>query len=115
MAKIDSVCVGLEDDFVQANDFAFAEGCDFQIFIFAAGLADYLLERDCGAGGSVFFLRVVALENLAGVIVLQRSGGGAGHFEEKIYADGEIGGVKESCLGAARRDRGLGRFRGTSR
>ena len=49
MAKVDAVCVGLEDYFVQANDFAFAEGCDFQIFIFAAGLADDFLECDCGA------------------------------------------------------------------
>ena len=83
---------------MQAYNFAFAEGCDFQVFFLAAGLADYLLEGDRGAGRGVFFLRVVALENLAGVIMLQSCGGGAGDFEKQIYAEGEVGGVEESCL-----------------
>ncbi len=64
----------------------------------AAGFADYVLERDRGAGGGVFFVGVVAFEDLAGVIVAQGCGGGAGDFEEKIHADGEIGGVDESSF-----------------
>ncbi len=39
---------------------------------------------------------VVAFENLAGVVVAQGGGGGAGDIEEKIYADREVGGVEES-------------------
>ena len=58
VAEIDAVGGGFEDDFVQADDIAFAEGCDLKIFVFgrtvAAGLADQALERDCGAGGGVF-------------------------------------------------------------
>ena len=38
---------------------------------------------------------MVTLENLAGVIVVQGGGGGAGNVEKKIHADGEIGGVEE--------------------
>ena len=82
---------------MQADYLAFAEGCDLESFLLAAGFADYALEGDGRAGGGVFLVGVVALENLAGVIVAQGGGGGAGDVEEEIYADGEIGGVEESC------------------
>jgi hypothetical protein len=70
MTEIDSVGRRFEDDFVQADYVAFAEGCDFYLFFAAAGLANDLLERDCRAGGRIFFVGMVALENLAGIIVV---------------------------------------------
>ena len=51
-----------------------------------------------GAGGRVFLVNVVALENLAGVVVAHGRGGGAGNIEEEIHSDGEVGGVDESRL-----------------
>src|SRR4051794_15249039 len=39
---------------------------------------------------------MVALEDLAGVIVTQSRGGGTGGIVEKMYADGKIRGVDES-------------------
>src|SRR5579862_1304250 len=82
VAEIDSVGGGFEDDFVQADYVAFAEGCDFEIFAMTTGFADYLLESDRGAGGGIFFLDVVAFEDLAGVIMAKGGGGGAGDVEE---------------------------------
>ena len=81
---------------MQADYIAFAEGCDFERVVLAAGFPDHVLDRDGRAGGGVFFVRVVALENLAGVIVAQGRGGGAGDVEEEIYADGEVCGVEKS-------------------
>ena len=42
------------------------------------------------------FVGVMALENLAGVIVAEGGGSGSGDVEEEIHADGEVGGVEES-------------------
>jgi len=101
VAEVDAVGGGFEDDFVQADDLAFAEGGDFEIGgaacgHFATGFADQVLERDGSAGGRVFFGGVVALEDLSGVVVMQGGGGGAGGFVEQIHADGKISGVDET-------------------
>ena len=101
MAEIDAVGGGFEDDFVQADDFAFAEGSDFEVSgaagrHFSAGFADQILERDGGTGGCVFFCGVVTLEDLSRVVVVQGSGGGAGGVVEEIDADGKISGVDEA-------------------
>jgi hypothetical protein len=82
VAEIDAVGGGFEDEFVQADDFAFTEGSDFDVFFLktalAGGFADHVLERDGCAGGRVFFVGVVTLEDLSGVAVAQGGGGGAG-------------------------------------
>ena len=44
----------------------------------------------------IFFLGVVALENLPGIVVAQGGGRGASDVEEEIHAYGEVGGVDES-------------------
>jgi len=44
VAEVDAVGRRFEDDFVQADYIAFAEGCDLDIFSVATGLADHLLE-----------------------------------------------------------------------
>src|SRR5690349_4561979 len=69
VAEVDAVGGGFEDDLVQAHDLALAEGSDFQIFVRSTRFAHQALDRNCRAGGSVLLVRVVALENLAGVIV----------------------------------------------
>src|SRR5450631_263680 len=98
VAEVNPVGGGFEDHFVQADHVTFAEGCDLQIFFLVAGLADYLLDRDGGAGRGVFLVDVVALENLSGVVVAQGYGGGAGYVEEEIHADREVCGVDEACI-----------------
>lgn len=83
---------------MQADDITFTEGNDFGAFFLSAGFTNQLLESDGSAGRCVFFVGVVALENLARIIVAESGSGGAGNLEEEIYADGEIRAVKESCL-----------------
>jgi hypothetical protein len=58
---------------VQADDIAFAEGCDLESFVLAAGFADRVLDGNGCAGGRVFLVDVVALENLAGIIAAARA------------------------------------------
>lgn len=98
MAEVDAVVRGFEDEFVEADDFAFAKGCDLERFALAAGFADDAPEGDGSAGGRVFLVGVVALENLARVSVLEGSGGGTGDIEEEVHTQGEIAGVDESGL-----------------
>ena len=83
---------------MQADDFSFAEGDDLETFVGTAAFADQPLEGDRGAGRGVFFVDVVALEDLAGVAVAQGSGGCLGYIEEKIHTDGKIRSVDESGL-----------------
>src|ERR1700722_4376778 len=101
VAEIDAVVIRFEDDFVQADDFAFAEGSDFEVGgaaggHFAAGFADQILQGEGSAGGGIFFARVVALEDLSGVVVAECCGRGAGCFVEEIDADGKVSGIEEA-------------------
>src|SRR5580658_1208533 len=103
VAEIDPVGRGFEHDLMQADDLAFAEGCDLEVFM-TTGFADDALDGDSRARRRIFFLDVMALENLTGIIVAQGGGGGAGDVEEEIHAYGKIRAIDES--GALLRDQG---------
>ena len=98
VAEVDPVGGGLENNLVQADYVAFAERGDLEILFVTAGFADDLLDRDRSAGGGVFFMDMVTLEDLTAVIVAQGGGGGAGYVEEQIHAYGKVCGVDESCF-----------------
>src|SRR5579864_4932184 len=80
------------------HDFAFAEGNDLEIFFLAAGFANYVLDGESRAGWRVFLVRVVALEDLSGVVVTQGGGRGPGDIEEQVHTYGKIGRVDESSV-----------------
>src|ERR1700758_3732525 len=44
VTEVDSVVLGFKDEFVQADDFAFAEGNNLEVFVLCAGFADHALE-----------------------------------------------------------------------
>ena len=62
----------------------------------AASLSNHLLNRDGGAGGCVFLMNVMTLEDLPGVVVTQGYGGGPCDVEEQIHADRKVCGIDES-------------------
>src|SRR5450432_115661 len=85
VAEVDAVVSGFEHDFMQADYVALSEGSDLEGFLLGAGLPDHSLDRDGGAARSIFFVGVVAFENLAGVVVAQGGGNSAGYVEEEIH------------------------------
>jgi hypothetical protein len=66
------------------------KGSDLKAFFSAAGLADDVLNGDRCPRRRVFLVRVVALEDLSGVIVPQGCGGRARNLEKQIHSDREI-------------------------
>lgn len=87
VAEIDAVVGGLEDEFVQADDFSFAERRDLERLVPTAGLLHHVLNLDRRSRGSVFFLNVMTFENLAGITVAQGGGSLAGYVEKHVYPD----------------------------
>ncbi len=69
MTEINPVGGGFQYHLVHPHDLAFAKGNDFEIFIFAAGFADYTPEGDGRPGRRVLLVCVVPLENLADVVM----------------------------------------------
>src|SRR5579864_5356262 len=59
VAEVDAVGWGFEDDFVQADDLAFAERSDLDAFRLLSGVAEDVLEGDRGARRGVFLVDVV--------------------------------------------------------
>ena len=93
MAQIDSIAGGIEDDLMHPDHVALAEGDNFQFL--AARVAHDLLESNRRPRGSIFFLCVVALEDLSIVIVFQRGPGGGNDLEKQVHTDGKIWSVEE--------------------
>src|SRR5581483_10750473 len=86
MAEVYSIGFRLQHDLVQAYDLSFTKGSNFDVLLGAAGFTKDVLHHDGGAGGSVLLVDVVAFENLPVVVVAQRCGCGARHFQKDIYA-----------------------------
>ena len=86
VAQVDSIIVRLEHHFMHADDFALAEGGDFYRIANWHSLAHQPLNHDRGAGRRVFFVRMMPLEDLPPVLVVQGSGRAAGGIEEQIHS-----------------------------
>src|SRR5580698_3181333 len=88
VAEIDPVGRGIEDQFVHADDVAFAKRGNLQLG--SRSYLDDLLHGGSGTGRCVLLLLVMTLEDLAGILVLQRGGSGAGNVKKEIHADGKV-------------------------
>ena len=82
MAEVNPVSRGLEHDLVHAHHIAFAKGSDLETFVLAAGFPDRALDGDGRARRRILFVNVMALEDLAGIIVAQGCCGGTGDIEK---------------------------------
>src|ERR1039457_4196176 len=63
VAQIDSTAGRIEDHLMHADHVPLAKGNDLDFFFLASGLAHNFLDRDGSSGRSVFFLRMMTLEN----------------------------------------------------
>src|SRR5208282_2488165 len=96
VAQIDSIASGIEDHLMHADRVALAKGNDLEFL--ASAFAHNLLDGDGSSGRSVFFLRMMTLENLARVIVFQGGRAGCDNLEEQVHPDGKIRPVEEARL-----------------
>ena len=65
MTEVNSVSARFEDDFVQANNFSLAERGYFRAFFRSAGIANHILDGDCGSRRRIFLVNVVAFKDLS--------------------------------------------------
>ena len=94
MTEVNRVVRGIQHYFVHSHYGALAEGDDFQLR--SAGVFDDFLQCQRGAGGSVFFLGVMTLEDLSQVFLTQRGGSAPHRIKKKIYSNGKIPGIEET-------------------
>src|SRR5207245_11769094 len=88
VAHIGSISRRIEDQLVHTGYVTLAKGNDLEFL--ASGLTHNLLNRDRSSRRSVFFLRLMALENLTRVLVFQRNTLNCSILVEKVYTVGNI-------------------------
>src|SRR2546427_1199854 len=94
MTEVNRVVRGIQHYFVHSHYGALAEGDDFQLR--SAGVFDDFLQCQRGAGGGIFFLGMMAFEDLSQVLMTQRGGSSPHGVKKKVYSNGKIPGIEKT-------------------
>ena len=94
MAKVNGISGRVENQFVHPDYVPLAERSDFKLG--SGGVLNDPLQRDSGSRRRVFLLRMMPLEDLPEILVLQSGRGTPRNLKKQIHTDREIGRVQQS-------------------